>query len=233
MSAPQLSAPWQVKFTRRKGSIALRIEADLVRVLAPTGTPVRAIHALLEQRSDWIEQALRQQQLRHLSKQRPERRYEEGELWLVQGQPQRLHLVEGTPPRLEHQQDGLWLQLPPLADQAQRALLLQRWYQQQAEQHWPDRLEHWARITGLQPGGLKIRPYKSRWGSCNSRGLISLNTLLMMAPPETLDYVIVHELCHLRHPNHGAAFWRLVERFSPLPKQHRRWLRAHASELLF
>ncbi len=234
MRAPQFSAPWQVKFTRRTGSIALRIGTDLISVLAPKGTPAHSIHALLEQRRDWIEQALLQQSQQQSS--RPARSYTQGERWLVNGQPHRLQIESShlcSRPRITRHQGLLALQLPQSGDHPALPELLQHWYQQQAEQHWPDRLEYWAEITGLQPQGLKIRPYKSRWGSCNARGLISLNTLLMMAPPEVLDYVIVHELCHLQHLNHSRAFWQLVERFCPTPTQQRHWLRQHAAQLLF
>ncbi|MEH6823742.1 MAG: SprT family zinc-dependent metalloprotease [Motiliproteus sp.] len=238
MSTPQLSAPWQVKFTRRTGSIALQVGTGLIKVLAPKGTPVRAIHSLLEQRRDWIEQALLRQQLQQ-PQQRPGRSYQQGEHWLFQGQTLQLCIDSdgaGIQPTVERHADQLRLQLPDTLHPipcSQRRAVLQHWYQQQAEQRWPARLQHWASITGLHPSGLKIRPYKSRWGSCNTRGLISLNTLLLMAPAEVQDYVIIHELCHLQQPNHSRAFWQLVERFCPAPKQHRHWLRQHAPKLLF
>ena len=238
MPSPKFSSPWQVKYTRRQGSIALQISTGLVKVLAPQGTPARAIHALLEQRRSWIEQALLQQQ--QTKSKTANRSYEAGEYWLFQGDRHRLEFASDSalvadPNNLtvERDPDRLTLRLPLNTEQAQRRALLQHWYLQQAHQQWPERLEYWANITELQPSGLKIRTYKSRWGSCNSRGLISLNSLLLMAPLETLDYVIIHELCHLRHPNHGAAFWQLVERYCPAPKQHRRWLRQHISELRF
>jgi len=235
LSTPQFSAPWQTKFTRRKGSIALRIGTDLISVLAPKGTPARAIHALLEQRRDWIEQALFKQSQQPL-RQRPGRSYTNGESWLVNGQPHQLQIESSShcsQPIITRHEAKLALLLPQNGDHLKLPEIIQHWYQEQAEQHWPDRLEHWAKITGLQPQGLKIRPYKSRWGSCTARGQISLNTLLVMAPQEVLDYVIVHELCHLKHLNHSRAFWQLVEHFCPTPKQHRLWLRQHAPHLLF
>ncbi|MEH6472154.1 MAG: SprT family zinc-dependent metalloprotease [Halopseudomonas sp.] len=232
MPAPQLSAPWQVKFTRRRGSIAIQIGTEQIKVLAPKGTPTRAIHALLEQRREWIEQSLLQQQQRP----RFNRHYSDGENLLFHGNSYRLRLEntqDNSEPIIKLQGSDIVLQRPRSFTPQQHRECLQHWFQQQAQQSWPGRLEYWAKITGLQPKGLKIRAYKSRWGSCNSRGLISLNTLLMMTPPATQDYVIVHELCHLQHPNHSAAFWQLVERYSPAPKQHRTWLRQHLAELVF
>ncbi|MEH6652268.1 MAG: SprT family zinc-dependent metalloprotease [Motiliproteus sp.] len=238
VTAPQLSVPWQVKFTRRRGSIALQIGADQVKVLAPQGTAARTIHQLLVKRSDWIELKIDQQ--RHKQQQRPafSRDYNSGERWLVDGQQCRLALQQDDTliqPAIQLNNDQLVLQhtTEEEPDCALRAELIQRWYQQQAEQRWPQQLQHWAEITGLQPSGLKIRPYKSRWGSCNHRGLISLNTLLMMAPVATQDYVIIHELCHLQHPNHSANYWQLVRRYCTDPKQHRRWLKDHLRYLTF
>lgn len=241
MKSPELSVPWQVKFTRRSGSIALQIGVDRVKVLAPKGTPARTIHQLLEQRREWIEQMLGQQQLERQQQPVFKRHYGDGESWLADGQPCLLRiqtadqtLVNPANQPVERFDDELVLRISTAQDSAQqRAGLIQHWYQQQAQQRWPDLLQHWADTTGLQPTGLKIRPYKSRWGSCNSQGLICLNTLLMMAPPACQEYVIIHELCHLQHPNHSADFWRLVEQFCPEPKQHRRWFRQYRQQLIF
>ncbi len=240
MNAPQLSAPWQVKFTRRRGSIALQIGIDQVKVLAPKGTAARTIHQLLEQRRDWIEQALDQQRQRQ---QLPKfsRSYTDGEPWLIDGETYRLQVESiaessqrSSQPAVERINDQLLVRISSAHDTPQqRAVLIQQWYQQQAQQRWPQQLQQWADTTGLQPSSLKIRPYKSRWGSCNSNGLITLNTLLLMAPPATQQYVIIHELCHLQHPNHSNDFWQLVEQFCPQPKQHRGWFRQHRQQLIF
>ena len=96
MTSPQFSSPWQVKFTRRQGSIALQIRSGLVKVLAPQGTPARAIHALLEQRRSWIEQALLQQA--QTKPKMADRSYEAGEYWLFQGDRHRLELASVLAP---------------------------------------------------------------------------------------------------------------------------------------
>ncbi len=216
----------------------MRIAVDHIRVLAPQGTAARAIHGLLEQRRQWIEQALQQQQEQQLPPR--SRQYCSGESWLLHGQHCQLQIelnpTSSSSTTIEHRDNRLLVQLAAQTDAADpeyRAQQIRQWYQQQAQQLWPPRLAHWAAITGLQPDGLKIRPYKSRWGGCHPSGLISLNTLLLMAPTQTQDYVMVHELCHLHHPNHGAAFWNLVQQYSPQPKHHRRWLREHRRHLVF
>ena len=79
---------------------------------------------------------------------------------------------------------------------------------------------------------LKIRFYKSRWGSCDNQARITLNNRLAMAPDSVVDYVIVHELCHLVHQNHSSDFWALVEHFYPNFRNSKRWLKQHQAALL-
>jgi len=91
--------------------------------------------------------------------------------------------------------------------------------------------EEAARI-GVEYRGIRIGGQRTLWGSCSPRGTLSFNWRLVLAPPEVLDYVVVHELCHLRVPNHSRRFWELVERHRPHWRQQRDWLRVHGPELL-
>ena len=83
----------------------------------------------------------------------------------------------------------------------------------------------------LTPSKIKIRQYKARWGSCNSRKEVSLNYLLMMAPLWVIDYVIIHELCHLVHMNHSSQFWALVKLHCPDYNTAKQWLITHQKDL--
>ena len=91
--------------------------------------------------------------------------------------------------------------------------------------------EEAARI-GVRYARLRIGDQRTLWGSCSPRGTVSFNWRLVLAPFEVLDYVVVHELCHLRVLNHSERFWRQVERYRPQWRQQRDWLREHGSELL-
>jgi hypothetical protein len=97
-----------------------------------------------------------------------------------------------------------------------------------AEQELPDRLRALAAEQGMQVAGVTIRAQRSRWGSCSPSRRISLNWRLIQMPPHVADYVLLHELAHLRHPNHSAHFWREVERLCPWHRDARAWLRANA-----
>ncbi len=84
----------------------------------------------------------------------------------------------------------------------------------QARQYLPSRLRELARRHGFQPTGVTLKNLASRWGSCSSRGHINLNVWLMAAPAHLVDYVLLHELCHLREMNHGPRFWALLDQLT-------------------
>ena len=85
---------------------------------------------------------------------------------------------------------------------------------------------------GVEVQRVQIRDQRSRWGSCSTRGTLSFNWRLVLAPFDVLDYVVVHELCHLREPNHSRRFWKLVESRRPAWRVQRDWLHEHGPELL-
>lgn len=96
----------------------------------------------------------------------------------------------------------------------------------------PPRVKYWAEQMGISYGRITIRNQKTRWGSCSSVGNLNFNCTLVLAPPEVMDYVIIHELCHRKQMNHSPKFWAEVERFCPDHKAHRRWLKGHSKELI-
>ena len=93
--------------------------------------------------------------------------------------------------------------------------LVEAWYRREAKRHLPTRLAPYARTLGVEPNRISIRAQRTRWGSCSSRGTICLNWRLMLLPSDLCDYILVHELCHLRHLDHSEKFWALVESVFP------------------
>mgnify|MGYP004642884029 FL=1 len=96
----------------------------------------------------------------------------------------------------------------------------------------PARVEYFAKVIGVTYGKITIRNQKTRWGSCSSKGNLNFNCLLMLAPPEVLDYVVVHELCHRKQMNHSKAFWLEVEKVLPDYKEVRKWLKEEGSQMI-
>ena len=96
----------------------------------------------------------------------------------------------------------------------------------------PERVKYYAPIVGVNYTRITIRNQKTRWGSCSSKGALNFNCLLMLTPPEVVDYVVVHELCHRKEMNHSKAFWDEVEKVLPDYKSAKRWLRENGGELI-
>lgn len=113
---------------------------------------------------------------------------------------------------------------------AQEAALRKR-YIEAAHTYFPQRCSHYADILGVTYGGIRIAEQKTRWGSCSQSGTLSFHWKLMLAPPRVLDYVVVHELCHLIEMNHSPSFWALVESVMPEYKEYKKWLRENGDTL--
>ena len=116
--------------------------------------------------------------------------------------------------------------LPPISE-ADKQLLAD-----QAKKIIPGKVSYFAGIIGVDFGRIAIRAQKTRWGSCSAKGNLNFNCLLLRAPEEILDYVIVHELCHRKEMNHSKAFWAEVAKVCPDYKKHRKWLKDHGDELM-
>lgn len=116
--------------------------------------------------------------------------------------------------------------LPPFAPEELQNLA---W---QAREVIPARAEALAERMGVHYGRIAIRHQVSRWGSCSGKGNLNFNCLLMLCPEKVLDYVVIHELCHLRHMNHSAAFWREVACYCPDYREHLLWLREKGTSLI-
>ena len=108
-----------------------------------------------------------------------------------------------------------------------------RWLDAQARTELSARAKQMAARLSLYPSTLRFTHAKGRWGSMSGRGTLSLNQALLFCPPAVIEYVLVHELCHIPHPNHSPAFWQLVGRCMPEYQAHRQWLKTHASLISF
>lgn len=104
--------------------------------------------------------------------------------------------------------------------------------QELAKEIIPEKVAYYARLMGVTYGRISVRKQKTRWGSCSREGNLNFNCLLMMAPPEVLDYVVVHELSHRLEMNHSVRFWAQVEKVLPDYRTQRKWLKEHGNQLM-
>ena len=101
-----------------------------------------------------------------------------------------------------------------------------------AKKYIPGRVAHYAPLIGVEPGRITIRKQKTKWGSCSSKGNLNFNYLLMLAPPEVIDAIVVHELCHLKQMNHSKKFYDEVLRVFPEYRKWNKWLRDNGGVLM-
>ena len=97
---------------------------------------------------------------------------------------------------------------------------------------FPARCAYFAPMLGVRFGRISVRKQRTKWGSCSAKGNLNFNCLLLLASESVLDYVVVHELCHLREMNHSKRFWALVEELCPDWREARRWLRMNGGALM-
>jgi predicted metal-dependent hydrolase len=109
---------------------------------------------------------------------------------------------------------------------------LQNWYRSRALERLQDKTHRYAKQIGVSPAGISVRNFKSRWGSCDRKGEVVFNWNIIKAPHVIADYVVIHELCHLIHPNHSKDFWQLVRRYDHAYADHRQWLKEKGEGLL-
>jgi predicted metal-dependent hydrolase len=108
---------------------------------------------------------------------------------------------------------------------------LANWYKTQAVNIYKERTELYCKILDVKPNRITIKEQKTRWGSCSSRGNLNFNWRVIMAPIEVIDYLVVHELCHLVHMNHSKDFWNLVKSVLPTYETYKEWLKLNGNKL--
>jgi len=211
---------------RKTLSIVIRPNND-IEVLAPSRMPTALIHELVHNKHDWIQKKLTFNN--NVRAPYQAKLFIEGELFDLLGKTYPLSLI-GRPSDT-HISDGKLITTSESADKIKTRLT--RWYRKMAKEHIQQRCSHFSPTVGRTPTLVGIKNYKSRWGSCHHDGRVYFNWRLMMAPAWVLDYVIVHELCHLIQPNHSKAFWHEVARTMPDYQQAQTWLKTNALLLEF
>lgn len=221
-----------IRSRRKTISISFDENVGLV-VKAPYWLDDGRINAFVEAKADWINATrVRLQNARQKSfRERP--KLETGELLLYLGEEKILTVVRDARARVRvvNAGDRIIMWVPYEADYELRRLHLEKWYRKEAAFVLEQRAEKYARLLDVTYQKIHIKDQKSRWGSCSGKGNLNFNWRLIMAPDEVLDYVVIHELCHLVHMNHSPDFWSLVEQICPSYAKQKRWLKANGESL--
>lgn len=217
-----------IRSSRRK-TADVRVEQGIVSVIVPRGLSKERIDQLLADKRSWIkEKILMQREARPAST----RQFVSGEAIPYLGRNYRLKVLDGPFKAPKIDKGRLIVQVPGGSGQPEMVRnAIIRWYRRRAEEKLPTKVARLAPSVGVTPDRVEVRAFRSRWGSCSPKGHVAFNWRIMMAPNRVVDYVVVHELCHLIQHDHSPAYWREVARVMPDYAEWRAWLRDVSHEL--
>lgn len=222
----QTEISYTLKRSNRRRSIGLSIDDRGLTVSIPWRAPESWLHAVLQEKADWVVEKLCHWQTRKP----PAQLWQDGAALPFRGETFILRVHRGLfacHPELR----GTALHVFIGRDDGEREIACQvmEWYRQQALQVFEACVAHYAPMLQVQPSEVKLSDAKTQWGSCTRRGVLRFNWQLVKLPRHLIDYVVVHELAHLIEMNHSDRFWRIVERVLPDCRVRRAELRACAT----
>ena len=197
---------------RKRRTIGFKVDGDGLTVSAPPREPYHYLEQLILERAAWIIAKLKEMEARRL----PARTWQNGERLLLLGDDLELNLYRSyrraEPIRCAGK---IWVGVPDTRDVQAVQTRVAQWYREQATQHFQTRIACYAPRLGVAVPHLKLSNAKSTWGMCLSSGVIRLAWRLIKAPQPQIDYVVAHEIAHLKHMNHSRAFWATVAQLYP------------------
>ncbi len=222
-----------IRTDRRKTATIKIVEGD-VHVIVPQHLSQKRIEELIQRKANWIRQKLHQQA--SIQPVRP-KEYITGEAFSYLDKNYRLKLTEGDTMGVKLKGGRFMLEVPKALHGDARAVYakdqLARWYRNHALRRFRAKSERYSVMLGSTPKSISVKYFKARWGSCSIHGDITFNWRIIMAPHRIVNYVVVHELAHLKHHDHAPKFWRSVASVIPDYRECREWLKLNGSRLIW
>ena len=202
---------FQVRESSRRTTVGITVDRDgSLHLHAPAGCPPDALAAWAHSKRMWVYRKLAEKDL--LLSARPTKEFVTGEGFPYLGRSHRLLVADAESVRMDR---GRIVMPREAITNGAASMALIRWYRTRGE-HWlPGRLVPWAARMGLKPGAVEVRDLGYRWGSSSSNGTLNVHWATLQLLPRLIDYVLVHELAHIAHPQHTPQFWATVERALP------------------
>lgn len=217
---------YEVRFLPTRQTLGIEVHPDQrVVIRAPVGCAEEVIAERVRKRAPWISRQIADFQ--RYSPRTPQRQYVSGETHLYLGRQYRLKVGVGETASVRMTRGQLMVTVPGAADPDRVRMLLHRWYLDHARQVFSQVIDQClAKFKGNPSPRLIVRAMQSRWGSLSQAGSMTLNANLVRAPRACIEYVVTHELCHLRHRDHDSNFFRLLGRVMPDWEQRKQQLEA-------
>ncbi len=231
----ELKFNYEVRKSHRRKTLSIIVHPDnRVIVAAPATYSPKNILQFVEKKADWIRKAIQANLQR--GRQCREKRFQTGDKLLYLGREYILRVERGSASQVILGDEDICVRLKdegagPGPSAVEEHLL--EWYHARALAKVKEKVTLYAGRIGVNPRLVALKSLKSRWGSCSVHGRISLAWNIIMAPEAVLDYLVVHELCHMVHHDHSAGYWRLVESVLPDHRERRQWLRKNGERLIF
>jgi predicted metal-dependent hydrolase len=226
-----VSPNYKIRRSSRARRARIQVSADGVEVVVPERLPLREVEPFVAEKRAWIDRTLLRMQ--EAEAENPPPLLEEGGTVPYLGEQLVLRVrVEPGRTRSHVARRGESLRVA-VAEPGRAAIAaaLEGWYRRRARAEIEPRLDAAVAYAGTSYSGLSIRAQKTRWASCSATGAMSFNWRLLLAPPEILDYVVEHEVCHLEIHDHSKRFWRLLEARGPGYREEESWLKRNGQSL--
>lgn len=228
-NAGDINIPYEITINRRLKYVRVTIGPEGVKVLLPRNMNNRYIERLLEAKKDWI--------YKYYMKIKPvmDRVHDCSRYVLYMGNFYNKTVRGGNKDCVIFDGSEFSIYVDSVLGESKRekraAELLKEWYINSSREIISRRLTYYREIINVSYNLVKIKDQKSRWGSCSGKGNLNFNWRLVMMPQQVMDYVIIHELCHLKYLNHSKDFWNMVSRYVPDYKKDNEWLKENAALL--
>ena len=219
-----------IKRTNRKKTVSFRIKNQEVIISVPKFLSDNEIYNLVEIKIKWIKNKLSLEKLNNVS---IKRKYENGDIFLYLGSEYSLKIKKSH-------KDNIYIKDKNLIVEAKNVLAtnniknnIKNWYITESKKYLTKTNSYYEILIGVKSNKLLFGQYKSKWGSCNSKKTISYDWRIIMAPFEVIHYLLIHELCHIKFPNHSIYFWKYVEKYMINYKIQKKWLKNNSNKLIF
>ena len=219
-----------IKRTNRLKTVSLKVKNQEVVLSVPKFVTDSEIDNIIERKINWIRNKLA---IEKTNSSNIKRKYENGEKFLYFGSEYLLKIKHSNKDNVYLDNNIMIVEVRNNSKAAHIRNMLKNWYIDESKKYLIKTTNYYEILIGVSVNKLIFGKYKSKWGSCNSKKTISYDWRIIMAPLEVIHYLIIHELCHIKHLNHSNDFWKTVEKYMANYKLQKKWLKTNSNKLIF